>query len=198
MRIEPKYFVGLRFFIRPASTKCLLVPARLAASNFDRHCASRNRGRCCSSARRLSIDYTTPNNLYDHVVRHLFNGRLHRHDHYHVHFARRGTSSRTKALRSALESTREVFLGKRSDPPVLTVSDHFAYERAGLQAADYFLWSLQRLYEHREDRYLELVWPQCRLIRDMDDPAAATGTYYEQKRRRLTLAALNLEGRPGI
>ena len=29
----------------------------------------------------------------------------------------------------------------------------------GLQAADYFLWALQRLYERREERYVTLLWP---------------------------------------
>jgi len=61
---------------------------------------------------------------------------------------------------------------------------------AGLQAVDYFLWALQRLYERREDRYVELLWPAFRLVNDLDDTREAKyGVYYSQK-KALTLAAL--------
>ncbi len=66
----------------------------------------------------------------------------------------------------------------------------------GLQAADYFLWGLQRLYERREDRYVELLWPAFRVVNDLDDAREAKyGVYYSQK-KPLTLAAL--ENVPGI
>jgi hypothetical protein len=67
---------------------------------------------------------------------------------------------------------------------------------AGLQAVDYFLWALQRLYESREDRYVELLWPAFRLVNDLDDTRQARyGIYYSQK-KPLTLAAL--QDLPGI
>jgi hypothetical protein len=59
-----------------------------------------------------------------------------------------------------------------------------------LQAVDYFLWALQRAFEKREDRYLELLWPQCSLVVDVDDTRAAEyGTYYTRQ-KPLTAAAL--------
>jgi hypothetical protein len=68
-------------------------------------------------------------------------------------------------------------------------------EQAGLQAVDYFLWSLQRFYESRETRYVEYLWPAYRLVHDVDDVREASyGIYYTQK-RPLTAAALD---RPGI
>ena len=42
-------------------------------------------------------------------------------------------------------------------------------EAAGLQAVDYFLWALQRLYERGEDRYWEYVSPKVSLVHDVDD-----------------------------
>jgi len=51
-----------------------------------------------------------------------------------------------------------------------------------LQAIDYCLWSLQRLFERGEERYLELLWPVFRLVIDMDDTRTAQyGTNYTQK-----------------
>jgi hypothetical protein len=55
---------------------------------------------------------------------------------------------------------------------------------------DYVLWTLQRLYERREDRFLELLWPQVELVIDIDDTRTRPyGVYYTQ-RRPLRSAAL--------
>jgi hypothetical protein len=49
---------------------------------------------------------------------------------------------------------------------------------------------LQRLYERREDRYVELLWPSFRLVHDIDDTRKAQyGVYYTQK-KPLNAAAL--------
>jgi hypothetical protein len=69
-------------------------------------------------------------------------------------------------------------------------------EHAGLQVTDYFLWALQRLYERREDRYLELLWPSFCLVHDLDDTRDKTYGVYYTKKKPLTLAAL--EELPGI
>jgi hypothetical protein len=37
-----------------------------------------------------------------------------------------------------------------------------------LQAVDYFLWAVQRFYERREIRFLDLMWPQIGEIHDLD------------------------------
>jgi hypothetical protein len=40
---------------------------------------------------------------------------------------------------------------------------------ACLQATDYFLWALQRLFEREEERYWEYVWPSVAVVHDIDD-----------------------------
>lgn len=127
----------------------------------------------------------SPNELYDSLVSRLFKDRLHKDDGYRVHFARRGSSDRTAALRGALERARNNFTrswGILSDAPIDAVPAT-PQQCAGLQASDYFLWALQRLYERREDRYLKLVWPKVSLIHDIDDTRQAKyGVYYTQKK----------------
>jgi hypothetical protein len=139
-----------------------------------------------------------PNELYDYLVRHLFRDRLHKDDAYNIYFAKRGKSDRTKALYAALQAARGRFTEKwriASTAPIRVVASRPA-ERASLQAADYFLWALQRLYERKEDRYVRLLWPAFCLVRDLDDTRNRRyGEYYTQK-KPLTLAAL--ENRPGI
>ena len=139
-----------------------------------------------------------PNELYDYLVRRLFKTLLHKDDEYNITFARRGNSDRTAALRTALEAARLRFAEQRGivSAAPLNVLPRAAHEAPGLQAADYLLWALQRLYERREDRYLQYVWPLVRLVHDVDDTRTAQyGVYYTQK-KPLTLAAL--EGLPGI
>ena len=139
-----------------------------------------------------------PNEVYDYLVRRLFKNLLHKDDEYNITFARRGNSDRTAALRTSLDAARLRFAEQWGivSAASLNVLPRSAHETAGLQAADYLLWAVQRLYERREDRYLQYVWPLVRLVHDVDDTRTAQyGVYYTQK-KPLTLAAL--EGLPGI
>jgi hypothetical protein len=63
----------------------------------------------------------------------------------------------------------------------------------GLQAADYFLWALQRLYEWKEERYVAYLWDSFSLVHDIDDRRVSGYGVYYSKRKPLTAAAL--EGR---
>ena len=139
-----------------------------------------------------------PNELYDYMVRRLFKNLLHKDDEYNIYFAKRGNADRTAALRQALETARRRFSAQWNivSTAQMNVLPGKPAEQAGLQAADYFLWALQRLYERREARYVELLWPAFRLVHDLDDTRGKMyGVYYTQK-KPLTLAAL--EGQPGI
>jgi hypothetical protein len=133
-----------------------------------------------------------PDELYDHAARRLFKERLHKHDGYSIRFAIRGNSHRTTAFQAALESARERFARERG----ITVASKLDVKACrptnepALQAVDYFLWALQRTFEKREDRYLQLLWPQCSLIVDVDDTRAAEYGAYYTRQKPLTAAAL--------
>lgn len=133
-----------------------------------------------------------PNELYDYLARRLFKNLLHKDGGYEIVFAKRGTSDRTAALRQALETARERFASQwnvTSNAP-MRVSAETPIHHAGLQAADYFTWALQRLYEKGEDRYLAYLWHSVHLIQDIDDKRkAGYGVYYTQK-KPLTAASL--------
>lgn len=133
-----------------------------------------------------------PDELYDSLVRRLFKEKLHKADAYEITFAKRAKSDRTAALDAALCGARERFKeqwGIAADAPI-NIRALYARECLGLQAADYFLWALQRIYERGEDRFLRFIWPVCRLIHDVDDTRKARyGAYYTQK-RPLTAAVL--------
>ena len=132
------------------------------------------------------------NELYDYMVRVLFKNLLHKDSHYAIYFAKRWKQDRTEALQQALITAQNRFIaqsGKHARSR-LEVTPQAPQESGGLQAADYFLWALQRFYERREDRYLEYIWPSVRLVHDLDDTRDKPyGVYYTQK-KPLTLAAL--------
>jgi hypothetical protein len=132
------------------------------------------------------------NELYDYLVRRLFRNLLHKDDAYMVYFAKRGKSDRTAALRTALEAARHRFAdqyGIESGAVIDVIPTTLARCR-GLEVVDYFSWALQRLYEKREDRYLEILWPSFRMVHDIDDTRERQyGVYYTQ-RNPLTLSAI--------
>lgn len=136
-----------------------------------------------------------PNALYDGLIRSLF-GKLHAQaDIYHLCIARRGQKNRNAALKTAIEHAERDF--ERGfgfsrggvDRWRIVVSD--PVETACLQAVDYFLWALQRLYEPRvhektgetvrEERFLLKVWPQVIEVHDLDFGSPA-GTFYGPQR----------------
>lgn len=125
-----------------------------------------------------------PNDLYDKTVSRLFKTRLHKDDAYHITFAKRGRADRTKALENALETARgrAAKSWKVTTTAPMNINAVNASSSALLQAADYILWALQRLYEKREDRYIEYVWSIYHLVHDVDDTRKHKyGVYYNQK-----------------
>jgi len=125
-----------------------------------------------------------PNQLYDRCVSRLFRDRLHKEDAYAIQFSRRGNRSRTDALRHAIEHARgnlRVKWGIAATAPIEIIPAK-PEQAGGLQAVDYFLWALQRLYERGEDRYWEYVVSKVSLVHDVDDTREnAYGMYYTKQ-----------------
>jgi Protein of unknown function (DUF3800) len=132
-----------------------------------------------------------PNQLYDRCVSQLFRERLHKDDGYKIYFAKRGSSDRTESLRNALEAARTSFYRKwgitGTAPIEIIAADYF--DVVCLQVADYCLWALQRLYERREDRFLNLLASKIGLVHDVDDTRKSGAGVYYTKSNPLTLDA---------
>ncbi len=139
-----------------------------------------------------------PNDLYDQMVKRLFKDRLHKDAAYRVCFAARGSSDRTQALRHALEEARTAFRRKwgiESDAPIEVTSVRSA-DSTGLQAVDYFLWALQRLYAKHEDRFFVFVQDRVSLVHDVDDRRKSPVGVYYTREKPLTLE--RMKKTPGI
>jgi len=121
------------------------------------------------------------NELYDELVGHLFKSRFYRADHLEICFAHRGKSDRTEALNLALDQARRTYERDMGVTCNVSINIHAGTPRnfAGLQAVDYFLWALQRLYEQDEDRYWETIRSRVKVVYDRDDIRTASyGVYY--------------------
>ncbi len=167
-------FPGLRFLA--------VVKDKLTVVEYVRSRQKRNPG----------YRYRT-DELYDLLVRRLTKKRLHKAPEYIICFASRGRKDRTEALRTELLKAREHFIQAQRYPHTsnLYVRSCPSKQNTGLQAVDYFLWALQRLYTRGEERYWNYVWPSCKLIIDIDDTREHPyGMYYTQK-KPLTKAALS-------
>lgn len=120
--------------------------------------------------RRLGIRWRQ-DEVYDDLVKRVFRDVLHKADENVIVVARRGKSDRIEALRGAVERAQRNFHRKHgllSNKPTHVQVD-VPSNVEGLQAVDYCLWALQRLYERGEDRYFRYMSDKFRLIMDLDD-----------------------------
>ncbi|MHB9035102.1 MAG: DUF3800 domain-containing protein [Armatimonadota bacterium] len=149
--------------------------------------------RIVSDFRTLHPNYVfDQNQLYDDLARRLFHDKLHLEDAYSIVFARRWKSDRTKALKHALETARNRHCnanGFRSSAPI-KVHAASPKDRIELQAADYFLWALQRAYEKGEDRYVQMMWPQIHCVWDVDDTSEGKAGVRYTKEKPLDAASI--------
>jgi hypothetical protein len=111
------------------------------------------------------------NEIYDELFSRQFRNRLHLADVNEIVVARRGTKDRAKALLAAIRQAQTNFESRWGHREFGKVQLRTAQpsESGGLQAIDYFLWALQRLYERREDRFFVPLARHYRLIMDLDD-----------------------------
>lgn len=130
-----------------------------------------------------------PNQLYDRCVSRLFRERLHKEDAYVIRFSKRGNRPRSQALQNAIEQARgnlRLKWGISATAPIEIIAAT-PEQAGGLQAVDYFLWALQRLYERGEDRYWEYVAAKVSLVHDVDDTRENDYGAYFTKKNPLTL-----------
>ena len=74
-------------------------------------------------------------------------------------------------------------------PASNTVTSSTPPHSGGLQAVDYYLWALQRFYQRREERFLEMIWPQVGEVHDLDLVEDGRRGVFYTKQKPLNLAA---------
>lgn len=130
-----------------------------------------------------------PDEMYDFLTRRLFRDQLSKEEEYKVVFAQRGNRKRTAKLKEQLHVAQQRHLEKHpfSTASKINVQCGLSKMYSGLQAADYYLWALQRLFERKEDRFLINIWQQCKLVIDIHDLRNNPYGEYYTKHNPLTL-----------
>ena len=132
-----------------------------------------------------------PDHLYDRLTHALLAKFSATADAYKLCVAKRGNRERNAALREALLKSEAEFTQRfgfsRGGPEAWETRITTPIDAVCLQAADYFLWVLQRFYEPRkspdtgaevhEDRFLTVLWPQFSQVYDLDF-GEKRGTYF--------------------
>jgi hypothetical protein len=124
------------------------------------------------------------NSVYDDLIKRLFRNRLHLSDRTRIFISLRGTKDRKVALLRAVERAKANFIAKHGERDFgqIEIETMQPYAHACLQAVDYHLWALQRLYERGEAESYEKVRAAYRLIMDLDDKRTAEyGEWYTER-----------------
>ena len=128
-----------------------------------------------------------PNELYGDLTKRLFKERLGPYGDCEVILSRREKFDRSAPFKELAEEARTRSKG------MINIVSALPQEHAGLQAVDYFVWTLQRLYERGEDRYLDYLWEAFRLVHDIDD--ISNGLYGVSYTQSNKLTAKNITER---
>ena len=112
-----------------------------------------------------------PDDVYDALVTQLFIGRFQDDAKNHITFATRKKARRDAALTHAIERAR---LAQACTARCDVVSDRPS-GAAGLQVVDYYLWTVQRLFERAEGRFFAGIAKQVEYVWDLDDTRDGAG-----------------------
>ena len=109
--------------------------------------------------------------FYDHLVTHLFKRSLHLAQSNHICFEKRGSRARQKPLTDAVRKAAEAFEVQYGTGAASSVSVQCQSPTGEpcLQAADYFLWAVQRLFTKGEDRFYKTLEAQVEFVWDLYD-----------------------------
>jgi len=109
--------------------------------------------------------------FYDHLVTHLFKRSLHLATDNHIVFEKRGSRARQQPLTDAVMKAARQFqqsYGKEQVTQV-KVECHSPDGEPCLQAVDYFLWAVQRVFTKGEDRFFRALESQIEFVWDLYD-----------------------------
>ena len=121
--------------------------------------------------------------FYDHLVAHLFENLLHRHERNFVYFAKRGSRERQAPLSRAIERGIERF-DEKWGTQVTTefmVQAQTAKGEPCLSVVDYMNWAVYRAFTTGEMRYYRVVAEKVSLLVDLYDVANYPNNWYRRK-----------------
>lgn len=133
----------------------------------------------------------SPHKFYADLLSHLLYNKLLNENRMVLNIAERGTSTRLENLKLGLEKAEERFAAHHPDA---TLNHNIVFNVQNqtseplLNIADYFCWSVQRVFERGETRYYEYLRDKIKLVIDLyDDEGIKTGDNIYTPEKPLTV-----------
>jgi len=103
-----------------------------------------------------------------------------------LHISGRGKSTKNTNLEFALAKAKERFTKKHQTNEITTnvvFNIEYPTQEPLLNVADYFCWTIQRIFEKGETRYYDYIKEKVSLVIDLDDTEKYVGfrNYYSPK-----------------
>lgn len=124
-----------------------------------------------------------PNLFYDDIISKLFQNQLHSSSRNIIYFSVRTNSARQVPLETAIKNAIRAFEDKWKTPVNSEVQIYPQRPQTEycLQIIDYVIWTVQRAFVKREDRYFLFIKDKISLIADIYDYSANKNTYYTRR-----------------
>jgi hypothetical protein len=121
--------------------------------------------------------------FYDHLVSRLFQNVLHRYQHNHLYFAKRGSRDRQIPLSNAIRQGIRRFEQKWQASVTTTfwVQAQSPKGEPCLSVIDYMNWAVYRAYTRGEMRYYNTVANKVSLLVDLYDQANYPDNWYSRR-----------------
>ena len=110
--------------------------------------------------------------------------RLHLYPEIDVYFAKMGSVTNEENMWAALDRAKERFSQKwgSKQQGKVRVFMQQPNQIAGLQAVDYVLWAIHRVYHHHDFRYYNYLQEKISLVLDLNHGTPLYGTYFSHKK----------------
>lgn len=129
--------------------------------------------------------------FYADLLSHLLKNKLSRHDKLVMHISERGKSTKNHNLELAFLKAKQRFSkinGDKESKTKVVFNVNYPTKDPLLNLADYFCWSVQRVFERGEVRYYNYIKDQVKLVIDLYDKSKYEGwkNYYDNRKNPLS------------
>lgn len=121
-------------------------------------------------------------NLYAYMVERLMENRLHLYPTINIYFAKIDSVINEENMWQALEKAKERFKQKWANESQNNIRFFLQqpHQIVGLQAVDYCLWAIHRVYNHHDFRYYLFLQDKISLVHDLSYGKEYYGTYFNK------------------
>lgn len=129
--------------------------------------------------------------FYADLLSHLLKNKLSKHEKLVMHISERGKSTKNHNLELAFLKAKQRFSKSNATSNIKTkvvFNVNYPTKDPLLNLADYFCWTIQRVFEKGETRYYNYLKGQIKLVIDLYDlkKYEKWGNYYDNKKNPLT------------